>query len=124
MTTIRADFSVDKEGRFLYGALLVVPMGYPQGTFTLKTYESTRRIPIRKSDVAIDSDELIAMGTVCRAFARENRVYSGRKGEFYGSDWEIWFAPAGGGESRCVAKLQFLLEGNLILYAAIFSKKK
>lgn len=108
-----ADFSVDKEAKSLYGALLVVPMGYPEGTFTLKTYETTRRKPIQMSGVRdIDSDELVAMGTLCRAFAWEKRVYSGREGEFYGSDWEIWFTPAAGGEARCVAKQSFLLEGN------------
>ena len=102
------DFSCDKTGDPAYGALLVIPADYPEGTFTLKAYEITQRKPVRFGYTLAAPE---ALGDVCRAMAWDMSVYSGREGEYYASEWEIWFTPADGGEARCVATQEFLMMG-------------
>lgn len=53
------------------------------------------------------------LGDVCRVICSDNSnmVYSGNMGEYYGSVWEIWFTPAGGGDARRVNSQLFLMEG-------------
>lgn len=103
--SLRKDWDYDHDGEFCYGALLVVPATYPIGQFTLKAYESTRRKHISFRNIDFENSQ----GKSC---FWNMRVYSGRKGQYYGSVWEIWFTPADGGEARCVATQEFLMMGN------------
>ena len=99
------DYTFDHAGVLCYGALLVIPEAYPAGKWTLKAYEYTQRKPLRFDNVVTECE-------TPGAYAWDMRVYSGRVGQYYGSIWEIWFTPAEGGESRCVATQEFLMMGN------------
>ena len=103
--SLRKDWDYDHDGESCYGALLVVPATYPIGQFTLKAYESTRRKHIRFRNIDFENSQR-------KSCFWDMRVYSGRKGQYYGSVWEIWFTPADGGEARCVATQEFLMMGN------------
>lgn len=103
--SLRKDWDYDHDGESCYGALLVVPATYPIGQFTLKAYESTRRKHICFRNIDFENSQR-------KSCFWDMRVYSGRKGQYYGSVWEIWFTPADGGEARCVATQEFLMMGN------------
>ncbi len=103
--SLRAMRSPDEELVVCYEALLVIPKDFPEGVISLKAREYTQRKPIRFDGIICNTAESsVVSWDMC--------VKSGRKGEFYGSVWEIWFTPADGGESRCVATQEFLLEGD------------
>lgn len=103
--SLRNGWAVASDYELSYGALLVVPESYPLGKFTLKAYETTKRKHIRFDNVNFENGEE-------KSCSWNMRVYSGREGQYYGSIWEIWFTPAEGGESRCVATQEFLMMGN------------
>ncbi len=103
--SLRAMRSPDEEMFVCYEALLVIPKDYPKGIISLKAREYTQRKPIRFDAITCNTAE-------SSIEAWDMSVKSGRKGEFYGSVWEIWFTPADGGEPRCVATQEFLLEGD------------
>ena len=103
--SLRKGWAFDHDGEPCYGALLVIPESYPLGQFTLKAYEITRRKPLRFDNIEFENSE-------SKSHFWDMRVYSGDEGQYYGSVWEIWFTPADGGESRCVATQEFLITGN------------
>lgn len=103
--SLRAMRSPDEEMFVCYEALLVIPKDYPEGIISLKAWEYTQRKPIRFDAITCNTAE-------SSIESWNMSVKSGRKGEFFGSVWEIWFTPADGGESRCVATQEFLLEGD------------
>ena len=93
-----------------YKMLIVIPAAYEAGSFELRAHEYTKgkRISFRQRW----RDE-VKLGDVCRLICSDDHclVYSGDWGEYYGSEWEIWFTPATGGEARCVSRQPFLMMG-------------
>lgn len=93
-----------------YEMLMVIPAGFEEGSFELRAHEYTtgKRITFRNSFLPEKK-----LGNVCRVICSDggNLVFSGDWGEYYGSVWEIWFTPAGGGEPRRVSSQNFLMMG-------------
>ncbi len=94
----------------IYDMLIVIPAGYADGTFELRAHEVTTGRSIKFEN---NWRPEVKLGDVCRVICSEDAqmVFSGDWGEYYGSEWEIWFTPATGGEPRCVNKQPFLMMG-------------
>lgn len=93
-----------------YNVLLVVPPDYPTGSFELNVREISQDKPVELSSAQLQQ-ELLPIGGLGRALHENITVYSGDWGEYYASEWEVWFTPAGGGEPRQVAAQEFLIMG-------------
>lgn len=92
-----------------YRALVVLPPGYPDGVAELRAREVSTGKPVDCFGRVTSARSLDALG---RAMIWHNlRVRSGSVNEFYATEWEIWFTPSEGGESRCVGKQEFLMMG-------------
>lgn len=90
--------------------LIVIPVDYEAGSFELRAHEVTtgRRISFSQR-----WRREVRLGDVCRLICSDDlfTVFSGDWGEYYGSEWEIWFTPAAGGGARCVGRQPFLMMG-------------
>ena len=97
-------------GLGMYQMLLVIPASYEEGKFELRAHEFTTGKPVEFRQRWRGE---VRLGKYCRLICSDgsNTVYSGEWGEFYGSEWEIWFTPAAGGEARCVNRQAFLMQG-------------
>lgn len=93
-----------------YDMLIVIPAGYETGSFEVRAHEYTTGKPVRFYNRWRDE---VKLGEVCRLICSRDSliVYSGDWGEYYGSEWEIWFTPASGGEPRRVSCQPFLMMG-------------
>lgn len=94
----------------IYVMLIVIPADYEAGAFELRAHEVTTG---RRISFAQRWRDEVRLGDVCRLICSDDHctVYSGDWGEYYGSEWEIWFTPAAGGEARCVNRQPFLMMG-------------
>ena len=99
-----------ESGAGIYDMLIVIPDGYADGTFELRAHEVTTGSPIKFEN---NWRPEVKLGNVCRVLCSDGAltVFSGDWGEYYGSEWEIWFTPATGGEPRCVNRQSFLMMG-------------
>lgn len=93
-----------------YVMLIVIPVDYEAGSFELRAHEVTTGRGISFSQ---RWRREVRLGDVCRLICSDDlfTVFSGDWGEYYGSEWEIWFTPAAGGEARCVSRQPFLMMG-------------
>lgn len=93
-----------------YNMLIVIPAEYEAGTFELRAHEVTTGKPISFRQDWHSEEKL---GKVCRVICsnRSLTVFSGNWGEYYGSEWQIWFTPATGGPPRCVSSQPFVMMG-------------
>ncbi len=94
----------------IYDMMIVIPADYEAGTFELRVHEYTTHKPIVFGNRWRPE---VKLGDVCRVISSDGSlmVSSGNWGEYYGSEWEIWFTPASGGEARCVSRQPFLMMG-------------
>ncbi len=92
-----------------YRALVVLPAGYPAGSIELKVRELTTG---KRVDVHVKDMPIVPLSGVCSvALDSYVLVESGDLNEFYATEWEIWYTPEAGGESRCLGRQEFLLMG-------------
>lgn len=92
-----------------YHALVVLPAGHPAGEISLRVREISTG---KRVHMHLNHMPIAPLGEVC-SVARDGAVAvsSGCLNEFYASEWEIWFTPEEGGESRCLSRQEFLLMG-------------
>lgn len=101
---------IHEETAGCYDMLIVIPAEYEAGTFELRAHEVTTGKPISfRQDWHAEKK----LGNVCRVICsnRALTVFSGNWGEYYGSEWQIWFTPATGGAPRCVSSQPFVMMG-------------
>lgn len=93
-----------------YDVMMLIPFDYEAGSFELRAHESSTHKPVAFSKRWRPE---VKLGEVCRVISSDGSlmVSSGNWGEYYGSEWEIWFTPASGGEARCVSRQSFLMMG-------------
>lgn len=99
-----------RDGGGAYDMMIVIPKDFEAGTFEVRAHEYSTEKKLFFTNYWRDEKKL---GDVCRVICSDNSnmVYSGNMGEYYGSVWEIWFTPAGGGDARRVNSQLFLMEG-------------
>lgn len=99
-----------EDGAGIYDMMIVIPADYEAGSFELRAHEYTTGKPILFRNRWRPE---VKLGDVCRVISSDGSlmVSSGNWGEYYGSEWEIWFTPASGGEPRCVSRQPFLMMG-------------
>lgn len=92
-----------------YHILVVLPAGYPAGRIVLQGREVSTGKPVQ---IVQGNASVVPLGNVCSVSGYSLlSVLSGEANEFYATEWEIWFTPEEGGESRCIGKQEFLIMG-------------
>jgi len=101
---------IHEETAGCYNMLIVIPAEYEAGTFELRAHEVTTGKPISFQQEWLPE---VKLGKVCRVICSNCSltVFSGNWGEYYGSEWQIWFTPATGGSPRCVSRQPFVMMG-------------
>ena len=99
----------EAEGCGQYHILVVLPAGYPAGRIVLQGREVSTGKPVQ---IVQGNASVVPLGNVCSVSGYSLlSVLSGEANEFYATEWEIWFTPEEGGESRCIGKQEFLIMG-------------
>ncbi len=92
-----------------YHILVVLPAGHPAGRIQLRGYEVSTGKAVQNVQ---GNMSVVPLGNVCSVAGYAMLgVISGEVNEFYATEWEIWFTPEEGGESRCIGKQEFLIMG-------------
>ena len=91
-----------------YQVLVVLPVGYPAGSITLRGREVATGKPVY---TVHGNMSIVPLGNVCSVAGCLLSVLSCEENEFYATEWEIWFTPEEGGAPRCIGRQEFLIMG-------------
>lgn len=96
----------------IYRPVLVVPLSFPEGTFSVKAEVqaidgSLSKLQLPKLQFHPEPYRKVCRTAECEPFT----VYSGEWGEYYASVRSLYFTPADGGTPRLVNRQLYLMQG-------------
>ena len=96
----------------IYRPVLVVPLSFPEGTFSVKAEVQAIDGSLSKLQLPKLQFHPVPYRKVCRTAECEPfTVYSGEWGEYYASVWSLYFTPSAGGTPRLVNRQLYLMQG-------------